>query len=36
MKTVEEILSYKGIYSDKLKIGDDGIAVILGEKGDTE
>lgn len=25
MKTVEEILSYKGIYSDKLKIGDDGI-----------
>lgn len=25
MKSVEEILSYKGIYSDKLKIGDDGI-----------
>jgi hypothetical protein len=25
MKTVEEILSYKGIYSDKLKIGNDGI-----------
>ena len=25
MKTTEEILSYKGIYSDKLKIGDDGI-----------
>ena len=25
MKTVEEILSYKGIYSDKLKISDDGI-----------
>ncbi len=25
MKSVEEILSYKGIYSDKLKVGDDGI-----------
>ena len=25
MKTVEEILSYKGIYSEKLNIGDDGI-----------
>lgn len=29
MKTVEEILSYKGIYSDKLKIGDDGIKGFL-------